>query len=436
MSQSPEYLDLPRCGPFTLTNVRVPASVLGEVLSADFEGLVSCDIRISPDGCFATILPAGAQSAYDQPTGTPVLEAQGRVFLPRLAEPHAHIDKTQTWERAPNMDGTFAGAKAGAKSDRRESWSYDDAFRRMQFALECAYVHGVRSLRTHIDSQKKRTSPSWEVFDDLRRDWSGRITLQGVVSLGAAKLMGPYGDKVADLAAQYGTALGPVLYHAPGQDEEIDRAFQLARDRGLSLDFHVDETLDREANGIERITKKIIDTEFPYTVNCGHVCALSMKPRKERKRILSLVREAGISLVALPMTNLYLQDRAANVSPKYRAMMPVLESMDAGVVTALGGDNCRDAFHPYGDYDMVEVLREGVRLGHLDHPFAGAVPLVSSEAEKLMGVSSGAPIREGQVADFILFDATSLSQVFARLGVRRQVVVAGRKISAQLPNFI
>ena len=396
MFQQP--FELPRCGRYKLTNVRVPARVLGEVLSVDFEGLAMCDISISPDGHFATILPAGSQTGEQGNVLT--VHAEGRVLFPRLAEPHAHIDKTQTWERAPNEDGTFVGAKAGAKGDRRESWSYDDAFRRMQFALECAYVHGVRSLRTHIDSQKKRTSPSWQVFDDLRRDWSGRITVQGVVSLGASKLMGPYGSKVADLAARYGAALGPVLYHAPGQDEEIDRAFQLARDRGLALDFHVDETLNREANGIERIAKKIIDTQFPYAVNCGHVCALSMKPRKERKRILSLVREAGISVVALPMTNLYLQDRATNVSPKYRAMMPLLESMKAGIMTALGGDNCRDAFHPYGDYDMVEVLREGVRLGHLDHPFAGGVPLVSSAAEELMVCVVRRPYSGGQSGRF------------------------------------
>ena len=31
-------------------------------------------------------------------------------MLPRLVEPHAHIDKAFTWKKFPNLDGTYKGA--------------------------------------------------------------------------------------------------------------------------------------------------------------------------------------------------------------------------------------------------------------------------------------------------------------------------------------
>ena len=34
------------------------------------------------------------------------------MLLPRLLEPHAHLDKAFTWNSFPNLSGTYAGAMA------------------------------------------------------------------------------------------------------------------------------------------------------------------------------------------------------------------------------------------------------------------------------------------------------------------------------------
>ena len=47
----------------------------------------------------------------------------------------------------------------------------------------------------------------------------------------------------------------------------------------------------------------------------------------------------------------------------------------AGVNVMIASDNTRDPFYPFGDLDMMEVWREGVRILHLDYPFAtGRLP--------------------------------------------------------------
>ena len=47
----------------------------------------------------------------------------------------------------------------------------------------------------------------------------------------------------------------------------------------------------------------------------------------------------------------------------------VHEFRAAGVAVSFASDNCRDPFYAYGDYDMMEVYREAVRIAQLDHPF-------------------------------------------------------------------
>jgi hypothetical protein len=38
-----------------------------------------------------------------------------------------------------------------------------------------------------------------------------------------------------------------------------------------------------------------------------------------------------------------------------------------GIRVSFASDNTRDPFYAYGDMDMLEVMREATRIGHLDH---------------------------------------------------------------------
>ncbi|MCK9508102.1 MAG: hypothetical protein M0Q54_06665 [Pigmentiphaga sp.] len=59
-----------------------------------------------------------------------------------------------------------------------------------------------------------------------------------------------------------------------------------------------------------------------------------------------------------------------------------------GIPVALASDNCRDAFHPYGDYDLLEVLRESMRTGHLDLNAMDWLGSISTTPAACMGAKS------------------------------------------------
>ncbi len=398
----------------------------------DRDGAVCLDIDIDGDGVIRRVSLADTTSPMD---GLTLIAMNGRQVWPGFVDAHAHIDKCHTWGRAPNPDGTLLGARAAAKRDRLETWHYDEVYRRMDFALRTAFAHGTIAVRTHLDSQEGRTEPCLSAFLALRSDWASRVVLQGTLTLGAAKLAGPWGDSVADWAAENGLRLGPVVYDGPEGKALLDRAFDLAETRGLELDFHVDETDDAAADGLTRIADTVLARGFNGRVLCSHACSLARRTEAQAERTIAKVHAAGIGIVSLPMTNLYLQDRNPISTPRWRGITLLRELKRAGVAVALAGDNVRDAFHPYGDHDLVDVFRDAVRLGHLDLPIGDWPRAVTSTPAGMLGLAGRSCIAAGARADLVIFEGRDYTEVLARHGRGRIVIRAGRGISPELPDY-
>ena len=401
-------------------------------LRRDRDGAACLDIDVDVDGLVCQVTPADTTRP---PEGMILVAMRGRQVWPGLVDSHAHIDKSHTWARAPNPDGTLTGARGAAKRDRAETWQYDEAYRRMDFALRTAFVHGTIAIRTHLDSQEGRTEPCWSAFLALREAWADRIALQGTLTLGIAKLLGPWGDRVADWAATQGLRLGPVVYDGPGVQAQLDRAFELAEARGLELDFHVDETDDPEADGLTRIAETVLARDFSGRVLCSHACSLARRPEAAARATIAKVLEAGIGVISLPMTNIYLQDRDPLATPRWRGVTLLRELKAAGVAVALAGDNVRDAFHPYGDHDLLDVFRDAVRLGHLDLPIGDWPRAVTSTPAAMLGLTGRGHISAGAAADLVIFEGRDYTEVLARHGRGRIVLRAGRKIVDDLPDY-
>jgi cytosine deaminase len=92
----------------------------------------------------------------------------GAMVFPAFVDMHTHLDKGHIWPRSPNPDGTFMGALTTVRADRAARWSAEDVRPRMDFALRCAYAHGTRAIRTHLDSIPPQDDITWPVFRELR----------------------------------------------------------------------------------------------------------------------------------------------------------------------------------------------------------------------------------------------------------------------------
>ena len=57
---------------------------------------------------------------------------------------------------------------------RHTHWSADDVFRRADFSIQCAFAHGTKVIRTHVDSFPPQDEISWPVVLSSRK-----VGLQG-----------------------------------------------------------------------------------------------------------------------------------------------------------------------------------------------------------------------------------------------------------------
>jgi cytosine/creatinine deaminase len=381
----------------------------------------------------ADLALAGGQIVAGAP-GMPEVDLKGGMVLPCFIDMHTHLDKGHIWDRSPNPDGTFLGALDAAGSDRERHWSAEDLRRRMDFALRTAFAHGTRAIRTHLDSIPPQDAVSWPLFDEIRAEWVGRIDLQAASLAGFDMALDAAFVTLADRVAAHRGVLGLFTYPMPDMPERLRKVFTLAGDRGLDADFHADETMDPTVNTLAQIARATLDTGFQGRIVAGHCCSLSTMPEGEALHTLDLCAKSGVSIVSLPMCNLYLQDRQADRTPRNRGVTLVHEARARGIPVAFASDNTRDPFYAYGDLDMVEVLREATRIAHLDHSATDWVQSVLTTPAAICGFPAPS-LAVGAPADLVIFRARSWTEFFSRPQSDRIVLRAGIAIDRTLPDY-
>jgi cytosine/creatinine deaminase len=387
-----------------IQGVQIPPSVRGFASEAH-----AFDIYIEK-GLLAHIRPA--QGAMDSVANS------AQMLLPAFVDMHLHIDKTFVVNEVGAAEGDlFAAIERMAK--HRDGWTPEQIESRMQRALEEAYANGTCALRTHLDWMGKDAPKSLAVFEKLRDRWRDKLTMQ-CVSLTPLDFFDTENTTVhqsafdsEDLALEVATAnntcaksrgeaslLGAFVYRNERIYDKLQRVFDLAIKNGLDLDFHVDEGLDADARGMKAIAELTIKNNYQGHVTCGHACSLAMQSDEDALATLKLCAKAGIHLVALPTTNLYLQG-AWNRTPVERGLTRLREAREAGVNCSIATDNVADGFYPYGSYNPLASYALGVQMGHLS-PALDWLRSITSAPSKAMQLPWDGLIREGCSAQDLL----------------------------------
>jgi cytosine deaminase len=431
-----DFPDIPD-GPVVLRNATVPACLIDNLpatATVDADGLASLEFWIE-NGRIAAISAAGSGGE----TG-PGVDLRNSMVWPCFADVHTHIDKGHIWPRQRNPDGTRPGALKSAEQDRNANWNAEDVHARMNFSLACAYAHGTAAIRTHIDSTPPQHKISWPVVSDIRDEWAGRITLQTVCLepiWGYADT--GFGTEIADMMVEYGGILGAVLNIQDDTDDLLDFVIGLAIDRGLDLDFHVDEMGDPAARSFDSIAEALIRNDFGKPVNVGHCCSLAIRPPDEVAHALDLAAKADLRVVSLPMCNMYLQDRpqpgAPARTPRWRGVTILHELKARGIPVAIASDNARDPLYAYGDLDGLEVFTQAVRTAHLDYPIGDWPEAITRTPADTMGLADIGRLKSGGPADMVIFRARSYSELLCRPQHDRAVLRAGRAIDTMPPDY-
>jgi cytosine deaminase len=189
----------------------------------------------------------------------------------------------------------------------------------------------------------------------------------------------------------------------------------IAAEAGLPVDLHTDECLNPEMLALEDLARRVVDSGFPHLVTASHCVSLGMQTEARQLEVAELVAAAGISVVVLPQTNLFLQGRG-HQSCMPRALTAVKALRAAGVNVAAGADNLQDPFNPVGRADALETASLMVMAAHL-LPDA-ALECVTAAPRRAMGLPDD--------GDRVAVPASSVREAIAMAPGRRVLIRAPR----------
>ena len=192
--------------------------------------------------------------------------------------------------------------------------------------------------------------------------------------------------------------------------------------------------MDPTSETLRLIAETVMEIGWDKPVTVGHCCALSTQNEARAMDTLDLVAKAGLNVVSLPMCNLYLQDRNADRTPRGRGITLVHEMVARGINVSFASDNTRDPFYAYGDLDMIEVMRQATRIGHLDHSRSDWTNAFTANPSKACGFSEPS-LEPGAPADLVIVKARDWTELFARPQSDRIVLRGGRPIDTTLPDY-
>ena len=373
----------------------------------------------------------GAVTPHGQPTAGPDvarLDLAGHLLAPAFADPHAHLDKAFLSERLPNPTGDLMGAIMAMRSNRHLI-TIPDTVERAERAVRLMVANGATLVRTHADTTRENGLASVEALVEVRRRVAGICDVQ-IVSLASWPITGAEGAECRALLRDALDAGADLVGGCPHLDTDPHAANEtllaIASEFGRDVDLHTDETLNCEMLALEDLARRVIDSGFGGRVTASHCVSLGMQTDDVQRRVAELVAEAGISVVALPHTNLFLQGREQQHAMP-RALTAVKALRSAGANVCAGADNLQDPFNPVGRGDPLETGALMVMAAHLLPEAAFAS--VSVDARVAL-VGARPTIATGQPADLVAIRSNNVREALAFAPGRRIVFHQGRIVSA------
>jgi cytosine/creatinine deaminase len=171
------------------------------------------------------------------------------------------------------------------------------------------------------------------------------------------------------------------------------------------VDMHCDESDDPHSRHIETLAFEAQRLGLQGRVTGSHCTSMHSMDNYYASKLIPLIAESGVSVIANPLVNIHLQGRH-DTYPKRRGMTRVPELMAAGVTVAFGHDDVQDPWYPLGSGDMLEVAHMGLHVAQMTSVkgIHACFDAVTRNAAKVMQLE-GYGIAAGCEASFVLLQA-------------------------------
>jgi cytosine deaminase len=392
------------------------------------------DIGIQ-DGKVKVITPSSSETDSETDIkAKKTIDAGNKLVTPTFIDPHLHMDKALISEEVrENKSGTLSEA-IEIIWNKKKDYTTKEVITRASRVIEMGLVNGTTKFRTHVDVDTIVKLKAVEGLAETKKKYAGVADVQIVAFPQEGIYKDPGADKLMKKAMKKGAdVVGGMPYNENIPEDSrkhVDYCFDLATKFDADIDMHVDETDDPSARSLEYIAAMAIKENYGPRVTAGHTCALAAYDDNYARKVIGIVKEAGMHMITNPATNLMLQGRL-DKQPKRRGITRVNELIEAGINVAYGQDCIKDTFYPtWGREDMLEVglitahAAQFTQPGQIENLYD--MPTFNSAA--IMHLKNYG-IKEGDEADMNIVDAETVQEAFRKNATRLYVISKGRVIA-------
>lgn len=373
-----------------------------------------------------------------QATAPQEIDVSNRLVSPPFVDAHFHMDATLTYGiPRVNQSGTLLEGIA-LWGELKPLLTPEAVMERALTYCDWAVARGILAIRTHVDVCDPKLLAVRALLE-VKQKVAPYLDLQLVAfpqdgyyrSPGAVQLL----EKALDLGVEVVGGI-PHFERTMAEGAASVRALcEIAAARGLRVDLHCDETDDPLSRHVETLAYETLRLGLQGRVTASHLTSMHSMDNAYVSKLIPLMAEAELGVVANPLVNLVLQGRH-DTYPKRRGLTRVPELMDAGLTVAFGQDCVMDPWYPLGSGNMLEVAHMAIHAAHLTgyEQMRQCFLAVTENPARILGLE-GYGLEPGCYADLVVLQAADAVEAIRLKPACLYVFRRGRLI-AQTPPVV
>ncbi len=337
-----------------------------------------------------------------------VVDAGGYLLSPHFVDPHFHMDATLSYGLPRvNESGTLLEGIA-LWGELKPTLKADAIIERALAYCDWAVAKGLLAIRSHVDTSDASLL-AVDALLEVKKQVAHYIDLQLVAfpQDGVLRTKGGL-DNIKRGLDKGVDVVGGIPHFERTMAEgaaSVKLLCELAAERGKLVDMHCDESDDPLSRHIETLAFETQRLGLQGRVTGSHCTSMHSMDNYYASKLLPLIAESGVSVIANPLINITLQGRHDSY-PKRRGMTRGPELMAAGVNVAFGHDCVMDPWYGMGSADMLEVAHMGLHVAQMtsQQGILDCFDAVTVNAAKVMHLKSYG-LAVGCDASFVLLQA-------------------------------
>jgi cytosine deaminase len=353
-------------------------------------------------------------------------DVAGRLVTPGLVEAHIHLDKAFLTDRVAGT-AEMAAEAIRLTGQAKRSFTVGDIAARARSVLDLAVPAGTTAMRAHVEVDPIIGLAGMEAMLPLKREYAPAIDIQLCAFAQEGILQSPGTEALLRRALEMGADLiGGCPYNDTDAKRHIEIVFALARAFEVDADFHIDFADEPEHLHVHEIVRQTERIGWQGRVAVGHLTEMAALPAAEQAALAGELARAGIGVISLPLTDLYMMGRRDERNVR-RGLAPIRRLLEAGVPVALASNNIRNPFTPIGTADPAHLTFVGAVAAHMGTPelMRDLVATVTTLPARILNLREYG-CAAGCRADLVVWECERLEEIVMALPSRRLVLKAGR----------